>query len=169
MQRGQGTFRDKSHLHVGVICVLNINLSFQNVSKYYNACKLYMIILLLLLYGWKLKKRLKFTSDSMLCEMESASLSRTLDSYTYEQGMPLEFAGIWGRASDMHRVWNWGLQSIFSRSLQEQSPQSTSELSTLSGSNFLTILSSFTLTIFFRKERNSGVEFPWVYNSKRKR
>lgn len=139
MQRGQGTFRDKSHLHVGVICGLNINLSFQNVSKYYNACKLYMIILLLLLDGWKLKKCLKFTSDSMLCEMESASLSRTLASYTYEHGMPLNLLQTC-RTSDIHRVWNWGLQSIFFRSLQEQSPQPTSELSTLSGSNFLTIL-----------------------------
>lgn len=102
MQGGQRTFSDKSHLHVGVICVLNINLSLQKVSKYYSACKLYMIILLLLLllYGWKLKKCLNFTSGSMLCEMESASLYRTLELYMYEHMMPLEFAGIWGRASD---------------------------------------------------------------------
>lgn len=124
MQGGQGTFRDKSHLHIGVICVLNINLSLQKVSKYYNACKFYMIILLLLLllYGWKLKKCLNSTSDSMLCEMEPASLSRTLDTYMYEHVMPWNLQEFGGglqtrRASDIHKVWNWGLQTILSRSL----------------------------------------------------
>lgn len=60
-----------------------------------------ILLLLLLLYGWKLKKHLNFTSDSMLCEMESASLSRTLDSYMCEQVMSLEFGQIWVRSSDM--------------------------------------------------------------------